>query len=55
MTSDTVAGLRARVEISRGSGTQFDPAVVAAYETIGDDAFARLGEGVRPSGGRSSR
>ena len=27
------------------------PAVIAAYETIGDDTFARLGEGVRSSGG----
>jgi putative nucleotidyltransferase with HDIG domain len=41
-----------RAEIVRGSGTQFDPAVIAAYETIGDDAFARLSEGVRSSGGR---
>jgi ribonuclease P protein subunit RPR2 len=30
-------------EVIRGaSGTQFDPAVVAAYETIDDDAFAAL-------------
>ena len=39
----------ARTEILRGAGTQFDPAVIAAYETIGDDTFARLGEGVRSS------
>jgi putative nucleotidyltransferase with HDIG domain len=37
----------ARREISAASGTQFDPAVVAAYEEIPDDTFARLGEGVR--------
>jgi hypothetical protein len=42
----------ARAEIHRGSGTQFDPAVMAAYEAIGDDTFARLSEGVRSSGGR---
>ena len=42
----------ARKEIHRGSGTQFDPAVIAAYDTIGDDTFARLSEGVRSSGGR---
>ena len=41
-----------REEIVRGSGTQFDPMVVAAYETIGDDTFARLSEGVRSSGAR---
>ena len=42
----------ARAEIDRGCGTQFDPAVIAVYGTIGDDAFARLSEGVRSSGGR---
>jgi putative nucleotidyltransferase with HDIG domain len=42
---------QARVEILRGAGTQFDPAVIVAYETIGDDTFARLGEGVRSGGG----
>jgi putative nucleotidyltransferase with HDIG domain len=42
----------ARVEILSGSGTQFDPVVIGAYDTIGDDAFARLGEGVRSSGRR---
>jgi putative nucleotidyltransferase with HDIG domain len=40
----------ARAEILRGAGTQFDPAMIAAYETIGDDRFVRLGEGVRSSG-----
>jgi putative nucleotidyltransferase with HDIG domain len=39
----------AREVICEAAGTQFDPAVVAAYETIGDDAFARLSEGVRSS------
>jgi HD-GYP domain-containing protein (c-di-GMP phosphodiesterase class II) len=34
----------ARDEIRAGSGTQFDPAVVDAYEQIGDDAFERLRE-----------
>ena len=31
----------------RGSGTQFDPSVVAAYDTIPDEEFARLRDGVR--------
>jgi HD-GYP domain-containing protein (c-di-GMP phosphodiesterase class II) len=43
---------QARLEIHSGSGTQFDPVVIDAYDTIGDDAFARLGEGVRSSDGR---
>jgi HD-GYP domain-containing protein (c-di-GMP phosphodiesterase class II) len=33
----------ARAEIRRFAGSQFDPEVVAAYETIGDDTFAALG------------
>jgi putative nucleotidyltransferase with HDIG domain len=37
----------ARKEICDGSGTQFDPSVVAAYEQISDATFIRLGEGVR--------
>jgi putative nucleotidyltransferase with HDIG domain len=44
---EAVSFAQARAEILRGSGTQFDPAVIAAYETIGDDMFARLGVGVR--------
>jgi HD-GYP domain-containing protein (c-di-GMP phosphodiesterase class II) len=44
---DAIDWQRARVEIHNGSGTQFDPAVIAAYDTIGDDTFARLGEGIR--------
>ena len=46
---EKVSFAEARREILRGAGTQFDPAVIAAYETIGDDTFARLGEGVRSS------
>ena len=46
---EAVSFAEAREEILRGAGTQFDPAVIAAYETIGDDMFARLGEGVRSS------
>jgi putative nucleotidyltransferase with HDIG domain len=41
---------QARAEILRGAGTQFDPAMIAAYETIGDDTLARLGEAVRSGG-----
>jgi ribonuclease P protein subunit RPR2 len=42
---------RAR-EIIRGqSGTQFDPAMVAAYESVSDEAFARIRDAItsRPS------
>ena len=34
----------ARDEIRAGSGTQFDPTVVDAYEQIADDVFERLRE-----------
>jgi ribonuclease P protein subunit RPR2 len=34
----------AREEIRRSSGSQFDPAVVAAYEAVADDTFAALRE-----------
>ena len=37
----------AREEIRAGSGTQFDPAVVAAYEDIGDGVFERVRTGLR--------
>ena len=43
---------QAREEILQAAGTQFDPTVIAAYDTIGDDTFARLSEGVRSSVGR---
>jgi len=33
---------QARAEIVRGVGTQFDPAIVAAYAAVPDEAFARL-------------
>ncbi|HYH91295.1 MAG TPA: HD domain-containing phosphohydrolase [Solirubrobacteraceae bacterium] len=36
----------ARKVIHEGAGTQFDPAMIAAYGTLGDDTFARLSEGV---------
>jgi len=36
----------ARAEIARGSSTQFDPSVVAAYDTLPDEEFARLRDGV---------
>jgi len=39
----------ARKIICRAAGTQFDPAVVAAYDAIGDETFARLSDGVRSS------
>ncbi len=37
----------ARQEIRRGTGTQFDPAMVEAYDRISDATFIRLGEVVR--------
>jgi putative nucleotidyltransferase with HDIG domain len=37
----------ARAEILRSSGSQFDPAVIAAYDAIGDETFAALREGAR--------
>jgi putative nucleotidyltransferase with HDIG domain len=45
-----VSFARARAEILLGAGSQFDPAVIAAYQTIGDDTFARLGEAVGSAG-----
>jgi HD-GYP domain-containing protein (c-di-GMP phosphodiesterase class II) len=36
----------ARQVIRTGSGTQFDPAIVAAYETLPDEAFARIRDGL---------
>lgn len=36
---------QARVEIRRHGGSQFDPAVVAAYDAIPDAEFARLKDG----------
>ncbi len=37
---------QARLIIRGESGTQFDPAIIAAYETVPDDAFARIREGL---------
>jgi HD-GYP domain-containing protein (c-di-GMP phosphodiesterase class II) len=36
----------ARQVIRAGSGTQFDPAIVAAYETLPDEAFQRIRDGL---------
>jgi putative nucleotidyltransferase with HDIG domain len=36
----------ARQVIRAGSGTQFDPAIVAAYETLPDEAFVRIRDGL---------
>jgi putative nucleotidyltransferase with HDIG domain len=36
----------ARREIRAGAGTQFDPAIVAAYEMLPDEAFARIRDGL---------
>ena len=36
----------ARQVILAESGSQFDPAIVAAYETLPDEAFARIRDGI---------
>jgi HD-GYP domain-containing protein (c-di-GMP phosphodiesterase class II) len=36
----------ARQEIRREAGAQFDPAIVAAYDTVPDEAFARIRDGI---------
>ena len=36
----------ARKEIAAEAGTQFDPAIVAAYQTVPDEAFVRIREGL---------
>jgi ribonuclease P protein subunit RPR2 len=38
--------LDARRAIKAEAGTQFDPAIVAAYETLPDEAFARIRNGI---------
>jgi HD-GYP domain-containing protein (c-di-GMP phosphodiesterase class II) len=37
---------QARLVIRAESGTQFDPAIVGAYESVPDEAFARIREGI---------
>jgi HD-GYP domain-containing protein (c-di-GMP phosphodiesterase class II) len=41
-----VSWAEARQVIRAASGTQFDPAIVAAYETLPDEAFARIRDGL---------
>ena len=36
----------ARETIREAAGSHFDPAIVAAYDTVPDEAFARIREGV---------
>jgi ribonuclease P protein subunit RPR2 len=43
---EAVGWAAARATIHEASGTQFDPGIVAAYDTIPDDAFERIAEGV---------
>jgi ribonuclease P protein subunit RPR2 len=40
------AWAEARRIIRAAAGSQFDPAIVAAYETVPDEAFARIREGI---------
>ena len=39
-------GRGARRSIREAAGTQFDPAIVAAYDAVPDEAFARIREGI---------
>ena len=32
--------------IRGAAGTQFDPAIVSAYDTVADEAFARIRDGI---------
>jgi putative nucleotidyltransferase with HDIG domain len=41
-----VGWAEARQAIRAEAGAQFDPAIVAAYETLPDEAFARIREGI---------
>jgi putative nucleotidyltransferase with HDIG domain len=41
-----VAFEKARTQIVAEAGTQFDPAIVAAYQTVPDDAFMRIRDGL---------
>jgi HD-GYP domain-containing protein (c-di-GMP phosphodiesterase class II) len=41
-----VGWAEARQVIRAASGSQFDPAIVAAYETLPDEAFARIRDGL---------
>jgi HD-GYP domain-containing protein (c-di-GMP phosphodiesterase class II) len=41
-----VGWAEARTEIERHSGTQFDPAIIAAYAAIPDEAFARIRDAI---------
>jgi HD-GYP domain-containing protein (c-di-GMP phosphodiesterase class II) len=41
-----VSSAAARETIREVAGTQFDPAIVAAYDTVPDEAFVRIREGI---------
>ncbi len=43
---EAVGWAEARAAIREASGTQFDPAIVDAFDTIPDDAFERIREGI---------
>jgi ribonuclease P protein subunit RPR2 len=43
---EAVGWVKAREALREDAGTHFDPAVVAAYDTIPDDAFERIREGI---------
>ncbi len=43
---EAVGWVEARVTLREDAGTHFDPAIVAAYDTIPDDAFERIREGI---------
>ena len=43
---EAVGWVKAREALREDAGTHFDPAIVAAYDTIPDDAFERIREGI---------
>ena len=45
-TARPSAGPRRAQVIRSDAGTQFDPAIVAAYDTVPDEAFARIRDGI---------
>ena len=43
---EAVGWAEARATLRADAGTHFDPAIVEAYDTIPDEAFQRIGEGI---------
>ena len=43
---EAVSWAKARETLREDAGTHFDPAIVAAYDTVPDEAFQRIREGI---------